>query len=85
MITVRRHLAAHLDRIEQALWGSHDAEMRAIGFHITRVGRWRRTYRHPAIEDAILARARATERVSGRIDRTEAPTQLLNINTPGAA
>lgn len=73
------------DRLEQLLWARQDAEMRAAGFEVTALGRWHRRYRHPAAVQAALARARASTRVSGRIDPTEAPDPLLNFNTRGAA
>jgi hypothetical protein len=44
-----------LDRVEQLLWAEQDAAKAAAGWQIIKIGRWHRTYRHPAV---IAARAR---------------------------
>ncbi|MGH3715205.1 MAG: hypothetical protein ACRDT4_17335 [Micromonosporaceae bacterium] len=36
-----------LDRIAAAIWQSQDARLIAAGFEVTRIGRWRRSYRRP--------------------------------------
>ena len=44
-----------LDRVEQLLWAEQDAAKTAAGWQVIKVGRWSRTYRHPAV---VAARAR---------------------------
>ncbi|SHN32700.1 hypothetical protein [Cryptosporangium aurantiacum] len=44
-----------LDRIETRIWARPDSRMRAAGWEVVRLGRWRRQYRHPR----YLAAARA--------------------------
>jgi hypothetical protein len=34
-----------LDRLEHLVWESQDRRLRAAGFEVTRIGRWRRAYR----------------------------------------
>ncbi len=36
-----------LDAIERRVWERQDASMRAAGWEVARLGRWRRRYRHP--------------------------------------
>lgn len=50
------------DRLEQIIWGDHDAELRAIGFQVTRISWWQRSYRPPVAVQAAIDRARAAER-----------------------
>ncbi len=53
-----------LDRAEQLLWARQDAEKVAAGWQVIKIGRWHRTYRHPAV---LAARAqRYLVRVSDR-------------------
>ncbi len=36
-----------LDYLERRLWGAQDQPLTAAGWEVTRIGRWRRRYRHP--------------------------------------
>lgn len=48
-----------LDRIEQLLWEDQDKARAADGWQVTKLGRWQRMYRHPALLSAgIRSRTR---------------------------
>jgi hypothetical protein len=58
MFTLARTL---LDRAERMVWERHDGAMRAAGWEVNRLGRWRRSYRHPARLAAAIAARQAEE------------------------
>lgn len=60
-----------LDRIEHLIWGSQDARLRAAGWEVTRIGRWRRHYRHPAQFARLRTALTATARTAPTIRTTE--------------
>lgn len=61
--TILRRL---LDHIERLAWDAQDARLRADGWEVIRVSRWRRQYRHPRRFTALrehraLPQSRATD------------------------
>lgn len=68
-----RLLTRLLDRIEHLIWESQDARLRAAGWEVTRLGRWRRGYRHPG----RLARITATRQAAPARTRTPIGSRTL--------
>jgi hypothetical protein len=48
-----------LDGAERLLWEKQDAVKAAAGWQVIKIGRWHRTYRHPAL---VAAAVRSQER-----------------------
>ena len=66
MTSPRTRLSRLLDRIEHLLWHSQDERLRADGWDVIRVSRWRRQYRHPYRFAALqVRRDLAARRSSG--------------------
>jgi hypothetical protein len=55
-----------LDHLEHLLWDAQDRRLRAAGFEVTRIGRWRRSYRHPSRLAAVRAAREAAARPLAR-------------------
>jgi hypothetical protein len=58
-----------LDRAERLLWEEQDATKLAAGWQVIKLGRWHRTYRHPALVAAAARsqqRRRRPTRIQGR-------------------
>ena len=47
MTHLGRAFTRMLDDLEDILWGAQDQQLRAAGWEVTRIGRWRRAYRRP--------------------------------------
>jgi hypothetical protein len=56
-----------LDRAERLLWEEQDAAKLAAGWQVVKLGRWHRTYRHPAL---VAAAVRSQQ-------RRRRPTRIL--------
>jgi hypothetical protein len=78
-----------LDRVEARLWTRHDARMRAAGWEVIRLGRWRRQCRHPDLlargtsaRRAMTAEEDATQksgRPPGRLVRLVHPVSVSRL------
>lgn len=83
-----------LDRLEARLWTRHDARMRAAGWEVIRLGRWRRQCRHPDLlaRGTSVRRAKSAEedaaptsgRPPGRLLRLVHPVSVSRLRRHGS-